>query len=462
MNTPDWLADAVFYQIFPERFANGDPQNDPSGVVPWGSEPTRDNFMGGDLQGVIDHLDHIAGLGVNALYLTPIFEARTNHRYDATDYFAIDHRLGDPGTFDRLIEEAHARGLRVVLDGVFNHCGSEHPFFQDVVSHKEESEYVDWFSIQEFPIVSGPDLLPNYLTCSGCWYLPKWNVFNPAVRAHHLAVAKYWLDRGIDGWRLDVPYFVNKAFWREFRQVVKQRGRDSCLIAEEWRSPREWLRGDTADSTMNYALRDIMLGFTADRSLTAEETAKRLTELQAQIPRGYHLAMLNLLGSHDTERVLTRHGGDVAAEKCAYALMYALQGAPMIYYGDEVGLRGANDPGCRGAMPWSEEQWNNGVLDLVRELGRLRKTVPALRRGEQNVRALDADTLLVMRDLPDDRAMVVVHRGTGITLDRRSLGLGDHGARWTDHLGHEEDAGGRWVIDGPGSLILTSARGSRP
>ncbi len=454
MSTPEWLADAVFYQIFPDRFANGDPTNDPPDVEPWDSEPTRDNFMGGDLQGIIDHLDHIAGLGVNVLYLTPVFEAGTNHRYDATDYFAIDHRLGDASVFDRLIAQAHARGIRIVLDGVFNHCGNGHPFFQDVVAHREDSAYVDWFSVQDFPVVSSPDRLPNYLTCSGCWYLPKWNVFNPAVRAHHLAVARHWIDRGIDGWRLDVPYFVPKPFWREFRQVVRQQRNDLCVIAEEWRSPEEWLRGDIADGAMNYTLRDIVLGFTADRTLTASGAASRLAALREQIPADHRLTMLNLLGSHDTERVLTRHGGDVEAEKCAYTLMYALEGAPMIYYGDEVGMHGSNDPGCRGAMPWQEERWDPAILTHIRELGRLRSQIPALRRGEQSVRALDADTVLIVRELPGESAAVVVHRGSGVSVDRRSLGVGAPDARWADELGGQ-DGRGPWKIEGPGSLVLT-------
>jgi glycosidase len=459
MSAPDWMADAVFYQIFPDRFANGDPGNDPPGVEPWGSEPTRDDFMGGDIQGIIDHLDHISDLGANALYLTPVFEAGTNHRYDATDYFAIDHRLGDSDDFQRLVAEAHGRGIRVVLDGVFNHCGSQHPFFQDVVARGEESEYVDWFSIQEFPIVSDPRRPPNYLTCSGCWYLPKWNAFNPAVRAHHLAVARHWIDRGIDGWRLDVPYFVNKRFWREFRRAVKDRGEDLVLVAEEWGNPEEWLQGDIADGTMNYTARDVILGFTADRSLEASEAAARLKGLQARIPAGYHHGMLNLLGSHDTERVLTRHHGDVEAEKCAYTLMYALEGAPMIYYGDEVGMRGENDPGCRGAMPWDEGEWEAGLLGHIRGLGRLRSGLPALRRGTQSVRALDPDTLLVARRHPDGPAVVVVHRGAGVTVDPRALGAGPHGDRWIDHLGHRRMRGS-FTIEGPGSLILTPDGGN--
>ncbi|MCA0293819.1 MAG: glycoside hydrolase family 13 protein [Actinobacteria bacterium] len=415
MSAPDWLADAVFYQIFPERFANGDPGLDPPDVQPWDAEPTRDNFLGGDLQGIIDHLDHLTSLGVNALYLTPIFEARTNHRYDAVDYFAVDHRLGDLDTFRRLVAACHARGVRIVLDAVLNHCGDGHWAFRDVVANEAGSPYVNWFSVEGFPVAAEPE--PNYRTCSGCSYLPKWNAYNPEVRDHHFAVARYWIEQGIDGWRLDVPYFINRNFWRQFRDVVKPLGEDLYIVAEEWRDPSEWLQGDIADGTMNYTLRDLALGFTADRSLDARELADGLDRLHDSIPAGYHHGMLNLLGSHDTERVLTRHGGRVGDALLAYALMFACPGAPMLYYGDEVGMTGENDPGCRAGMVWDESAWDPVLLAGIRDLAQKRAELAPLRRGTVRTAAVDPDTVLIMRTLDDAAAAVVVHRGEGVTLD---------------------------------------------
>jgi len=414
MGAPDWLADAVFYQIFPERFANGDPSLNPPDVVPWDSEPTRDNFLGGDLQGIIDHLDHILEVGANALYLTPIFEARTNHRYDASDYFRVDHRLGDLDTFRRLVEECHARGIRIVLDAVLNHCGDGHWAFDDVVKNEADSKYVNWFSFEQFPV--SPHPVPNYRTCSGCHYLPKWNAYNPEVREHHFDVARHWIEQGIDGWRLDVPYFINDNFWRQFRDVVKPMGEDLYIVAEEWREPEQWLQGDLADGTMNYTLRDLVLGFTADDTIDAAAFATGMNILSARIPDGYHHGMLNLLGSHDTERLLTRHQGDQARALLAYAMMYSAQGAPMIYYGDEIGMTGENDPGCRAGMVWDEQRWTRPLLDGVRELGALRSGFPSLRRGDQKVVALDADTVLIMRTLDGDVTGVIVHRGSGLTV----------------------------------------------
>ncbi|CAN5226445.1 glycoside hydrolase family 13 protein [soil metagenome] len=407
--TPDWLADAVFYQIFPERFANGDAALDPPGVEPWGAEPTRDNFFGGDLAGITQHLDHIEALGANAIYLTPIFEADTNHRYDAKDYFAIDHRLGDRDAFKAFLDAAHARGIRVVLDAVLNHAGDGHWAFRDIVEKEAESEYVNWFSVENFPVQPHPE--PNYRTCSGCYYLPKWNAYNPEVREHHYRVARYWVEQGIEGWRIDVPYFINDNFWRGFRDVVKGIDDDLYIVAEEWRAPEQWLQGDLADGTMNYTLRDLVLGFVADRTIAGGQFADGMNELTARVPEASRPAMLNLLGSHDTERLVTRHGGDLAALRLSYALLLLAEGAPMIYYGDEVGLEGENDPGCRGTMPWDETQWNRDLLESIRSLIALRKAHTPLTRGSQHVVALTDDVVRLDRTLGGATVSLVVNRG---------------------------------------------------
>jgi glycosidase len=449
---PDWLADAVFYQIFPERFANGDRSLDPPGVVPWDSEPTRDNFFGGDLEGIIQHLDHIRDLGANALYLTPIFEADTNHRYDAKDYFAIDHRLGDLTTFRRFLDEAHARGMRVVLDAVFNHAGDGHWAFRDIVENEAQSPYVNWFSVEDFPVRPHP--VPNYRTCSGCYYLPKWNAYNPEVRDHHYRVARYWIEQGIDGWRLDVPYFINDNFWRGFRHVVKELGDDLYIVAEEWREPEQWLQGDLADGTMNYTLRDLVLGFTADHTISGPQFAEGMTVLTERIPAGYRPGMLNLLGSHDTERLVTRHGGDTTATMLAYGLLVAAQGAPMIYYGDEVGLEGENDPGCRAAMPWDPARWNTALLERLRELIRLRAEHEPLRRGAQRVRALSDDAVAIERIAGSgERVVMLVNRGPEpLTIADEQFSI-VHGEVTLEHGG---------LTIAPRAIAVVTGGGDRP
>ena len=269
--TPSWVADAVFYQIFPDRFADGDPSLDPEGMVPWSSRPSRSNYFGGDLRGIETHLDHLERLGANAIYLTPIFEADRSHRYDTADYLRIDHRLGDLAAFKRFLAAAHARGIRVVLDAVFNHCGEGHWAFRHVRAHGADSPYVDWFRVDAFPVVRDPE--PNYATCSGCKYLPQFNHANPEVREYLFGVADYWTRLGIDGWRLDVPFLVTFDFWQEFRRRVKAVNPDLYIVAEVWEPAPEWVRGDTADGVMNYPLRDLIVDFAAGRSSSREFAA---------------------------------------------------------------------------------------------------------------------------------------------------------------------------------------------
>ncbi|MDC4233269.1 glycoside hydrolase family 13 protein [Actinomyces sp. B33] len=390
---PQWLTDAVFYQIFPERFRNGDRTIDPDEVQPWGAVPTRDNFCGGDLWGIIEGLDHIASIGANTLYLTPVFTATTNHRYDGIDYFSIDPLLGGDAAFDALINACHARGMRVVLDGVFNHCGSDHPYFQDVIAHEASSPYVNWYMVDDFPVRTVPE--PNFKTCSGCVYMPKWNTHNPDVRDHHLRVAVHWLERGADGWRLDVPWFINKNFWRLFRTTVKERFPQACLIGEEWKTPTHWLHGDTFDGTMNYGLRDLALDFTARRIADGAATADAALALQRSIPPSAAPAMMNLLGSHDTDRVRTVHSENTAAQAQALAILFAYPGAPMIYYGDEIGVTGEDDPGCRACMPWDESTWNRQLLDIVTALAAARRDCPAYGRGSLDTPFAAGDVLIL-------------------------------------------------------------------
>ena len=409
VEAPSWLEGAVFYQIFPERFANGDPSLDTPGMEPWGGEPTRDNFFGGDFAGITAHLDHIVELGANAIYLTPIFEAETNHRYDAVDYFKIDHRLGDLAAFRTFLDEAHRRGIKVVLDAVFNHCGIGHWAFKDVIEKQEASRYINWFSVESFPVTPHP--VPNYKTCSGCWYLPKWNAYNPEVRKHHLDVTRYWIEQGIDGWRLDVPYFINENFWRGFRKTVKDIDPDRYIVAEEWREPQAWLKGDLADGPMHYPLRNLIFGFTAERNLDAATFASGMAALRGAIPAGARRGMLNLLGSHDTTRLLTHYKDDTRAAIVALTLMVTSEGAPMIYYGDEIGMRGENDPGCRQTMEWDESRWNGDLFTGLKDLLRLRRTNRALQGGDDTVVALAADVVARLRRHGDEWALVVANRG---------------------------------------------------
>lgn len=412
MTIPKWITKANFYQIFPDRFYNGNPSSNPPQVATWGSYPTPDNFMGGDLPGIIEKLNYLADLKINAIYLNPIFSAVTNHRYDAVDYFKIDQRLGSVEDFDELIEKAHNLGIRVILDGVFNHCGNAHYAFKDVVNNGANSKYVNWYMIEGFPVISDPEKF-NYRTCTGCYYLPKWNIYNPEVREHHLEVARFWLNRGIDGWRLDVPYLVNMNFWYQFHEVVKHFGEDKYLVAEDWRDPTIWLKPGLMDGVMNYSLRNLVLAYTAEKFIDAFKFVEQMNELYARIPQEFRGAMFNLLGSHDTERLATRCKNETPRVINSYALLYSMHGAPVLYYGDEIGMTGENDPGCRGGMNWNQSAWNQDIHRSVAGLLSARSNSEVLQEGEQELVALDAETVLVKRRLGNRGTVSIVHRGAG-------------------------------------------------
>lgn len=409
-HVPHWVADAVFYQIFPERFANGDPSNDPSGVEPWGGTPTRTNFFGGDLRGIAEHLDYLSDLGITALYVTPIFAARTSHKYDTSDYLRIDPHFGDIDVFRALLAGAHARGIRVVLDAVFNHCGDGHWAFQDVLAHGVESRYINWFYIEDTPAVQEP--VPNYATCGGAVYLPTLNVHNPEVRRHLWDVTEQWTREGIDGWRLDVPYMMNHHFWKRFRRLVKGIDPNLYIVAEVWDRATDWVRGDEADGAMNYRLRDLILAFLADRTLDAAGFARELAVLAEEIPADAAWGMLNLLGSHDTTRLLTRCGDDRTTVALALAVLFSSVGAPMVYYGDEIGMAGENDPDCRRCMIWDEAAWDGETRAWVRTLVRLRREHSPLRRGDDATIVAGGDLYVRQRRHADSVVLVALNRGS--------------------------------------------------
>jgi glycosidase len=377
-NAPGWVADAIFYQIFPDRFFNGDKSNDPSGLAEWGDQPTRDNFFGGDLEGILLKLDYLKNLGVNAIYLNPIFQARTNHRYDTSDYFKVDPYLGDNKLLKTLVDQVHQRDMFIIFDGVFNHCGDGFGPFQDVLKNGANSEYADWFLVRSFPLSKDP---LNYLTCGGCTYLPKLNHAHRPVQEFILKVARFWLEEtNMDGWRLDVPFKVPLDFWRKFRQVVKTVNPQAYLLGEVWREATPWITGDSFDGVTNYRLRDLIFDYVLTNVLDGEDFGFELQSLlSAHGPAAQ--SMLNLLDSHDTPRLLTTLDGDINRLRIALTIQMTLPGAPMIYYGDEVGLLGETDPDCRRCMPWDKNDWNEKVISITCNLVTLRHDHPALRHG---------------------------------------------------------------------------------
>lgn len=437
---PEWVSDAIFYQIFPERFANGDPANDPAGVEPWGGVPTGDNFFGGDLEGILQRLSYLEQLGVTAIYLTPIFKARTNHKYDTVDYLTIDPAFGDEKLLKKVVAEAHRRGIRVILDAVFNHCGDHFGAFEDVRALGSASPYTDWFFVESFPVTAKP---PNYQTCGGTHYLPKLNVAHPDVCEYLMQVATYWIEScDIDGWRLDVPWKAPMGFWRTFRERVKEVKSDAYIVAEVWRDARPWLAGDTCDGVMNYSLRNHVLDYCAYDHMDAEDFNYELRAL-LQMFGAAAPYQLNLLGSHDTPRLLTLCNENVERAILAVTFLLTFTGAPMIYYGDEVGMIGGDDPDCRRTMIWDPERWNGRLHEQVRELIKLRRRSPALRRGAFETLTVFNAVYAYRRYLGDEEIIVVLNPREERAHVTVPLTKGSLNRKWRDFI-----SGQQYFVDG--------------
>ncbi len=393
---PDWVIDSIFYQIFPDRFWNGDPSNDPPGVKPWGSPPDRRTKFGGDLQGIVQKLDYLVKLGINAIYLNPIHPAQSYHGYDITDYFRVAEHLGGEEALRELVERAHERGVRVVLDGVFHHTGSEHPAFREALVGGPRSS---WYLFKRragrasrllarlglslpHEVRQALGLRPPYETFAGVWEMPKLNFDCHEVREFVKSVAAYWLrEFGVDGWRLDVANGIPAGFWVEFREAVKRENRDAYILAELPCDPYLWVRAGLFDGWMNYALQKLVLAFFIKGSIDAAEFDRGLASLRLRCPRQILFGAYNLLSSHDTPRILTEAGGDSAKIRPAVIFQFTYLGVPAIYYGDEVGMQGGGDPLCRAPMVWDIERWDLELLELHRKLATLRRDLVALRRG---------------------------------------------------------------------------------
>lgn len=411
--TPSWVHDAVFYQIFPERFANGDTQNDPPDTVPWASPPGPDTFMGGDLKGLLEHLDYLANLGISAIYLNPIFSAQSNHKFDHRDYKQVDPHFGSNQLLKVLVDECHSKGIRVILDISQNHCGRDFFAFADVVQKGAASKYTQWYHIESFP-VSGPEK-PNYKSWWGIGSLPEFNNENQEVRAYFWDVTRYWMEEvGVDGWRLDVANEVSHEYWCEWRALVKGINPDAYIVGEIWGDGTPWLQGDNFDAVMNYVWRDLVVDFFAERSMTASKFDAGVRGLLARHPASVNLAMFNLIGSHDTARFLTVAQERIERLRLAFLYQMTYVGAPVIYYGDEIGMRGEKDPGCRGAMVWDRGYWNSALQAYVAKLIEIRRGNPSLRSGEYHrVLTHDEHGVYVYRRGRGQEAIYVVLNNSG-------------------------------------------------
>lgn len=404
---PSWVDGAVFYQIFLDRFCNGDPSLDPEDKTPWGELPTVPSQYGGDLRGLIEKLDYLQQLGANALYLCPIFEARTNHKYDTVDYTRIDPHFGDEDTLRELVQKAHEHGIRIMLDGVFNHCGLYFGPFQDVLKNGENSPYKDWFHIHNFPVTLEPANFEGFAV--GCG-MPKLNTTNRGLRDYLLGAVEKWTRCGIDAWRLDVADEVENTFWREFRERVRAINPECLIIGECWWNAEPWLKGDIWDGVMNYAVQKACILHYAEDRMNAEEFCARVTECLMRNTQQANECMLNLLDTHDTPRFIRTCGGDKRRVRNAITFQYVFTGMPCTYYGTEIGLDGGMDPDCRRTFDWNEENWDHVMYDHVHTLMQLRRDSMALQSGD--IRLMAQDEMVTVRRMAPLQTVVAVINNT--------------------------------------------------
>jgi alpha-glucosidase len=480
--TPSWAKDGIYYQIFVDRFFNGNPKNDVKDgeyIFPYPEDPANPNnvkvkaqswdslpeqpaknrdFFGGDIEGVRQKLSYLSGLGINTIYFNPIFQSPSNHKYDTQDYRTIDPHFATNEEFKSFVKEAHNRNIRVVIDGVFNHTGSWNKWFDRAGQYgttgayeSQQSEWADFYNFNSWP--------DKYISWWGFDTLPKLNYASAKLRGeiygNRNSIARTWIqDYGVDGWRLDVPNEAGSnggsddhSIWREFRAAVKSTKKDAVILGELWKNASPYLQGDQFDGVMNYE------GFADPVSTYMNqgyniETTKRdsistsqfelwIRGILAKSPTQSNQVVMNLLSSHDTSRFLYRAEGDKWKLYEAAIFQMTFVGAPMIYYGDEIGMTGGKDPDCRRTFNWNNTK-NDHISSLYKKLTQIRSTNSALRRGTFETILTDDQNGIFSYSRMDkkNRVLVILNNSSGtrnVTVNVGKLGY-DSGTVLRDEL----------------------------
>ena len=434
-----WLNNAVFYQIFVDRFYCSDKAIGIKSKInaEWDELPTPTSFYGGNLDGITEKLDYINGLGATAIYLTPIFKSKSNHKYDTIDFYCIDESFGDKESLKRLVEKAHEKGMRVVLDAVFNHVSHDFARFKDVMKKGKKSKYFDWFVIDGEKIRQDP---PNYACFGDCEYMPKLNTCNKEVQNYLVDVMLYWMKEcDVDGWRLDVSDEISHGFWRKVREAVKSQKSDSVLIGENWHNSESFLRGDQFDSIMNYALTKRMMDFWVDESIDEKQLADRLNSLYMRYSDVTNNMMFNLLDSHDTARFFTKVNKDRNRLLCAIATLVFLPGSFNLYYGTDILLEGEYDPDCRRTFDFSKLQ-EKDIIDFqisLKEVLKLKRQ-PAIKNGKLRIYSKN-DAVVIERASREQVLRLIVRRKKKIGIGAKPL---------TEYNKKEDGNADSFVIEG--------------
>lgn len=433
-NVPEWVKDAIFYQIFPDRFAKSDRVFKPTNLLDWNEPPHPQKYHGGDLLGVVEKLDYLQELGVNAIYTTPIFQSACNHRYHTHDYYQVDPLLGGNAALRELVEEVHKRDMKIVLDGVFNHCSRGFFQFNDILENGPHSPWIDWFKIEDWPLAPYRGNRPaGYVGWRENRSLPEFDTDHPEVREFIMQIAEFWIrEFQIDGWRLDVAGEIETpGFWEEFRSRVRAIDPEAYIVSEIWTLSPEWLQGDQFDAHMNYPFTEAIVNFAGQehisekisehpefqpkRNMNAADFGKRIQEILDAYHWETTQVSMNLLDSHDTARMISIVQGDKDAIKLATFFQMTYPGAPSIYYGDEIGIRGTldydrqhDDRHARWPMPWSEKEQDTGLFDYFKEVIELRHRFASLRRGDFVPVFAEGCTFAFARKLAGAETMICV------------------------------------------------------
>lgn len=413
-NVP-WLNNAVFYQVFPDRFYKASQKDEGYINSRWGQLPDPKSFYGGDLDGITSKLDYIKSLNVNALYLTPVFCGISNHKYDIYDYYNVDPMFGGNQALKRLVEGCHKRGIRVVLDAVFNHISDRSAQFQDVLKRGKQSPYFNWFVIEGDKINEQRD---NYCQFASCPYMPKLDTSVREVQQYFIDVATYWIKKyDIDGWRLDVSDEVSHDFWRMMRKAVRRVKSDAVLIGENWHNSESYLNGDQFDSIMNYAFTKQMIDYFVREKIDEVQLALQLNGLLMRYTDTTNNMMFNLLDCHDTDRFYSLVKCDKDKYLCALAMSVFMPGSCNIYYGDEIMTEGGYDPDNRRTFDWNRLN-DCEVKQFVQQLTSLLalKQQPALQRGDVKISG-EKGVFVIKRSCDVQTIRLTVSREKGVYIE---------------------------------------------
>lgn len=376
--TPKWVKDACWYQIFPDRFCNvGNKGKD---IKKWSTgEVSNSHRYGGNLKGITSKISYLTDLGINALYLTPIFKATSIHKYDTIDYFEIDEDFGTKEDFSDLVITAHKSGIKIILDGVFNHSGADFWAWQDVVKNGANSKYLNWFMVNELPVnIHGSSEDSSFYTFAFTKDMPKLNTNNEEVIEYILKVCKYWAKTyNIDGLRLDVADEISHNLCKRMHRELKKINPDFYIVGEVWTDSIDWLQGDEFDSVMNYPFTTAINKFLATKDSKKNEFMFQMNKAYSNYMKQNNDVLFNLLDSHDTTRLITRVNKNIDIFYQMLVILYTMQGSPCIYYGTEIALEGEGDPDCRRCMPWDDVHKCMDVYKKVQGLISIRKKYPA-------------------------------------------------------------------------------------